>query len=166
MEHEQAVERPLMERLAALGIETRTHRHPPLRTVAESKALRGELEGVHIKNLFLRDKKRNLWLVTVQEDHEVDLKALRNHLDTRGNLSFGSADLLVEALGVTPGAVTPFAVMNDEAARVTFVLERAVLDGPVVLAHPLHNEATTAIAPDDLLRFAEACEHSPLLIDL
>lgn len=155
----------LFARLEALGIETRTHEHPPLHTVAESKALRGTLPGGHIKNLFLRDKKRNMWLVTVLEDREIDLKALRHRLGARGNLSFGDAALLAEALGVAPGAVTPFAVINDPEARVALVIDRAVLAHDPVNAHPLHNEATTAIAPDDLLAFVRACGHEPEILD-
>ncbi len=89
MEHDNtpatdATERPLFARLHALGIETETHRHPPLHTVAESKALRRDLPGAHIKNLFLRDKKRNMWLVTVLEDRRIDLKRLRQLLETSG----------------------------------------------------------------------------------
>jgi Ala-tRNA(Pro) deacylase len=162
----QELERSLMERLEALGIETTTHRHPPVRTVEEAKALRGSLDGRHIKNLFLRDKKRTMWLLTVQEDREVDLKALRRQLGAKGNLSFGKAELLGEALGVEPGAVTPFAVMNDADGRVTMVLEGSVLDGGPINAHPLHNEATTSIEPADLMRFLEACDHAPLLLSL
>ena len=97
MTDQNALERQLMTRLEELGITTTTHRHPPVRTVEEAKALRGSLDGTHIKNLFLRDKKRNMWLVTVREDLDIDLKALRRHLDTKGTLSFGSADLLSEA---------------------------------------------------------------------
>ena len=159
-----AIEAPLMERFSALGVATETHRHPPLHTVEESKALRGSLPGGHIKNLFLRDKKRNMWLVTVLEDRPVDLKVLRQVLDARGNLSFGSAEMLREALAVEPGAVTPFAVLNDTAGRVVFALDRGVLARDPVNAHPLHNEATTAIAPADLLRFVAACDHTPLML--
>ncbi len=159
------IERPLQERLAALGIDSRTHRHPPLNTVEESKALRGQLPGGHIKNLFLRDKKRNMWLVTVPEDRAVDLKALRHVLGAKGTLSFGSAELLAEALGVAPGAVTPFAVMNDREGSVTMALDRAVLAHDPVNAHPLHNQATMALSPGDLLRFLSACDHPPLMLD-
>jgi Ala-tRNA(Pro) deacylase len=142
------------------------HRHPPLHTVAQSQALRGTLPGGHIKNLFLRDKKRTKWLVTVPEDAEIDLKALRHVLGASGNLSFGSADMLVECLGVEPGSVTPFAVMNDIDGAVAMVLARDVLDHDPINAHPLHNEATAAIARADLLRFLEACGHAPGIIDL
>ncbi len=162
----QAIEAPLIARLEDLGIEIAMHRHPPLHTVEESRELRGAMPGSHIKNLFLRDKKRNQWLVTVPEDAQIDLKALRHMLGAKGNLSFGSAELLEESLGVRPGSVTPFAVMNDTGGIVTMVLANAVLDGDPVNAHPLHNEATAAIGRDDLLRFLEACGHAPLMIDL
>lgn len=155
----------LFARLGELGIETTTHAHPPLFTVADSKRLRGKLPGGHIKNLFLRDKKRNLWLLTALEDRTLDLKALRHTLGAKGNLSFGDADLLLAALGVLPGAVTPFAVINDAAGRVTMVLDKAVLDRDPVNAHPLVNDATTAIAPGDLMAFLEAVGHAPRVLD-
>ena len=103
----------LFHRLDALGIAHRTHRHPPVFTVEESKALRGILPGAHVKNLFLRDKKKRVWLVTALEERHIDLKALKRRLGASGSLSFGSAELLMEVLGVTPGSVTPFAVIND-----------------------------------------------------
>ena len=162
----EELERPLFAKLRELGIGTRTHRHPALHTVAESKALRGDLPGAHIKNLFLRDKKRQMWLVTTREDTEIDLKRLRRHLDTSGNLSFGSAELLREVLGVEPGAVTPFAVLNDAANLVQPVVEKTLIGSELLNAHPLHNQATTAIAPADLLAFMAACGHQPLVLDL
>jgi len=159
-------EAPLLARLDALGIEVEIHRHPPLHTVAESRELRGTLPGGHIKNLFLRDKKRKQWLVTVLEDATVDLKALRHTLGASGNLSFGSADLLSASLGVAPGSVTPFAVMNDPDGIVSMVLDRAILDYDPINAHPLHNGATAAIGRDALLRFLAESGHAPELIDL
>ena len=161
-----ASEADLFRKLDELGIETRTHRHRPVYTVAESKALRGDLPGGHCKNLFLRDKKRNLWLVVTEEDRPVDLKSLRHRLNASGNLSFGSAELLEEALGVEAGAVTPFALINDGAQRLRVVLDRKMLRHEVLNYHPLDNGATTAIRPDDLLRFIEACGHRVAVIDL
>jgi Ala-tRNA(Pro) deacylase len=160
------IEAPLIARLDALGIAVEIHRHPALHTVAESGALHDALPGAHIKNLFLRDKKRRQWLVTARQDATVNLKALRHVIGASGNLSFGSAELLAASLGVAPGSVTPFAVMNDPEGIVTMVLDRAILDHTTVNAHPLHNEATAAIARDDLLAFLEACGHPPALIDL
>ncbi len=159
------LERPLHGRLAELGIAVATHRHMALHTVAQSQSLRGALPGGHIKNLFLRDKKRRQWLVTVAEDRVIDLKNLRRTLETSGNLSFGSADLLHQSLGVTPGSVTPFAVMNDMAGEVVFVLDSSLLAHDTINAHPMHNEATVAIKRDDLLRFLGACDHHPVMVD-
>jgi len=122
------IEENLFRRLDSLGLAYQTHRHEAAFTVEESRALRGVLPGAHIKNLFLRDKKRRIWLVTVLEDRSVDLKALRHRLEARGNLSFGNADLLMEVLGVVPGAVTPFGIVNDNEGRATVVLDRAIAE--------------------------------------
>lgn len=161
-----SIEKPLLARLAELGISPSLYRHAPLHTVAESRALRGTMPGGHIKNLFVRDKKRTFWLITVPEDAEIDLKAMRRLLGTSGTLSFGTAEMLADKLGVLPGAVTPFAVMNDRVGDVAFVLERSLLEPALINAHPLHNEATIAMAPTELLRFVEACDHPPILFDL
>ena len=166
MDKPQDIEWPLLARLADLGIEITMYRHPALHTVDESRALRGTMPGSHIKNLFLRDKKQNQWLVTVPEDAKVDLKALRHILGASGKLSFGSAELLEASLGVQPGSVTPFSVMNDTEGVVTMVLANDVLKNDPVNAHPLHNEATAAIPRDDLVRFLDACAHPPVMIDL
>lgn len=155
----------LYARLDALGLGHVTHEHEPLHTVEQSRALRGDLPGGHIKNLFLRDKKRRMWLVTVLEDRDMDLKSLRRHIGAQGTLSFGSADLLMENLGVLPGAVTPFAVINDTAGAVTMVLDKGVLAHDPVNAHPLRNDRTTAIAPEGLMRFLEAEAHAPLMLE-
>jgi len=156
----------LFARLGELGIEHETVEHPPLYTVEQSRELRGDLPGAHIKNLFLRDKKRRMWLVTVLEDRGIDLKALRGRIGAQGTLSFGSADLLMETLGVVPGAVTPFAVINDKEGKVTMVLDKALLQIDPVNAHPLRNDRTTAVAPADLVRFLEAEKHAPVILDL
>ncbi|MGH6948778.1 MAG: prolyl-tRNA synthetase associated domain-containing protein [Kiloniellales bacterium] len=155
----------LLERLGALGIETRTVSHPPLFTVEQSKALRGQLPGGHTKNLFLRDKKGRMWLVTCLEDRTIDLKALEGALGS-GRLSFGSAERLMTYLGVVPGAVTPFAVVNDRDGEVRFVLDSGLLDHDPLNFHPLDNARTTAISPAGLLKFLEAAGHPPQLLDL
>lgn len=155
----------LFARLDALGISVDNHEHPPLRTVAESQALRGELPGTHIKNLFLRDKKRRYFLVTVAEDRDVDLKWLRKAIGAQGTLSFGSAEALMELLGVAPGAVTPLGVVNDREGAVTAFLDKDLLNLDPVNAHPLRNDMTTAINADDLQKFMESTGHAPRLID-
>lgn len=151
--------------LADLGIATETVRHPPVFTVEQAKALRGDLPGSHIKNLFLKDKKGRLWLVVVEEDRPVDLKDLRRRMGA-APLSFAKPELLADALGVEPGSVTPFAAINDEAGLVTVVLDAALMDSERLHCHPLTNTATTGITPADLDRFLRACGHGPLVIDL
>ena len=155
----------LLARLDALGIAYRCVEHPPVFTVEEAKALRGELPGAHIKNLFLRNKKGRMWLVTCLEDREVDLKALGERLEA-GRFSFGSAERLMTYLGVRPGAVTPFAVINDKGGDVTMVLDSGLLGEDPVNCHPLVNTMTTALAPADLLRFLEAEGHPPQMLDM
>lgn len=160
-----ASEESLYARLSALGIAHRTVAHPAVYTVEESRALRGRLSGAHIKNLFLRDRKKRLWLCTVLEDRDVDLKALRRRLGAQGNLSFGAPDLLWEILGVVPGAVTPLAMINDTEGRVTMVLDEGVLAHDEVNAHPLRNDRTTTLSSADLLTFLDAEGHAPIRID-
>jgi Ala-tRNA(Pro) deacylase len=155
----------LFRRLDALGIAYRSHTHPPVFTVEEAKALRGTLPGAHVKNLFLRDKKKRIWLVTALEEREIDLKALKRRLGAQGSLSFGSAELLFEVLGVKPGAVTPFGVVNDRAGAASVVLDKGVLQNGPVNAHPLRNDMTTTVSPEGLLRFLEAENHVPEVVD-
>jgi Ala-tRNA(Pro) deacylase len=153
-----------LARLSALGIPSRTVSHPPVFTVEESKALRGALPGGHVKNLFLRGKKGEMWLLVAEEDRKIDLKALGERLGSR--VSFGSPDRLMEFLGVLPGAVTPFAVINDVGRKVKVVLDRGLLAHDPINCHPLTNDRTTVIARADLLRFLEAVGHPPRLMDL
>ncbi|MFN4088007.1 MAG: prolyl-tRNA synthetase associated domain-containing protein [Alphaproteobacteria bacterium] len=161
----KATEADLSARFAALGIETRTHAHPPLFTVEDSRALRGDLPGGHCKNLFLKAKNGSLWLVVALEDTAVDLKALSKRLGA-GTLSFGRAELLWEMLGVEPGSVTPFALINDRARLVQPVLEAGMMALPLLNYHPLRNDRTTAIASVDLARFIAACGHEPIVTEL
>ena len=155
----------LLARLAELGIAVSSFSHPPVHTVEEAKALRGELEGGHIKNLFLRNKKGAMWLITCLEDRDIDLKVLGQALGA-GRFSFGSAERLMTYLGVLPGAVTPFAVINDTEGKVQVVLDQALLDCDPVNAHPLVNDMTAAVSPGDLVRFLEAVGHPPRILDL
>ena len=154
----------LFARLDALGLAHRTVEHAPVFTVEQAKEHRGVLPGHHIKNLFLRNKKEAMWLVVALEDRAVDLKRLGERLGA-GRLSFGSPDRLRRHLGVEPGSVTPFAVINDADHEVTLVLDRALLEGGPVNAHPLTNTMTTAISFADLRRFFEATGHGPEWLD-
>ncbi len=155
----------LLARLDALGIGYVRHDHPPLFTVEDSKALRGDLPGGHCKNLFLRDRKGAMWLVVCLEDRAVDLKALGALLGG-ARLSFGSADRLMRVLGVVPGAVSPFALINDTGAEVRVILDKAMLAHRPLNYHPLVNTVTIAVSPEDLVRFVEACGHTPQVLDL
>jgi len=155
----------LLDRLSMLGIEHRTVEHPALFTVEQSKAHHGDQPGVHIKNLFLRDRRETMFLVVAQQDRRVDLKALGERLGV-GKLSFGSAERLMRYLGVLPGAVTPLSVVNDTQGRVAICLDRAILQGGKIHCHPLVNTMTTTLQPDDLLRFLRDTGHEPRLIDI
>jgi len=157
-------ESDLMEFLAELGIAASTRRHPPLFTVADSQALRGEIAGGHTKNLFLKDKKDNFFLVTVGEDAVVDLKQIHQLIGAASRVSFGRPEMLMELLGVTPGAVTVFGLINDTAGRITVVLDTALMQHAVINAHPLTNEATTSVAAADLIRFVEATGHDAAIL--
>jgi Ala-tRNA(Pro) deacylase len=152
--------------LRDLRIATGTVDHLPLFTVEESQALRGEIAGAHTKNLFLKDKKDTLFLVVAREDTAIDLKHLHERIGASGRLSFGKPDLLLEALGVTPGAVTAFGLINDRSGRVTVVIDTGLLASQEVNCHPLVNTATTTIAAADLLAFVRATGHEPLLVAL
>ena len=155
----------LLTRLEALGIAYQNHEHAAVFTVEEAKALRGELTGGHIKNLFLRNKKEEMWLVVAEEDKRIDLKALGEKLGA-GKLSFGSPDRLLRYLGVLPGAVTPFGIINDKDRKVKVALDRDLMGFDPVNAHPLVNTMTTALSPQDLVKFLEAEGHKPDILDI
>ncbi|MYH36573.1 MAG: prolyl-tRNA synthetase associated domain-containing protein [Rhodospirillaceae bacterium] len=161
-----ATAQDLYARLDALGLGWTTTEHPPLHTVAESKALRGELPGGHVKNLFLRDKNKKVWLIVAEEDRPVDLKTFRKRIGARGSLSFGSPELLMEVLGVAPGAVSPFGLINDADCRATVILDEGLMAHRLVNVHPLRNDATTTIASADLVTFIRDCGHDPQIMDL
>lgn len=150
--------------LAELGINVSTMRHPPLFTVADSQALRGEIAGGHTKNLFLKDKKDNFFLVTVGEEAVVDLKQIHHLIGASGKVSFGKPEMLMELLGVTPGAVTVFGVINDTAKRVKLILDEELMTHSLINAHPLTNEATTSIGAHDLLKFVKATGHDAAIL--
>ena len=147
--------------LDRLGIAHTTVTHPPLFTVEQSRALRGQIPGGHTKNLFLRDKKNNVYLVTAEEDANIDLKGLHRLLGASGRFSFGSAELMMELLGVAPGSVTPLGVLHDTGARINVVLDAALMEHDTINCHPLVNTMTTSLKRDDLVKFLEATGHSP-----
>jgi Ala-tRNA(Pro) deacylase len=156
----------LLAYLDRLGVANETVEHPPLHTVEESQALRGQIPGGHAKNLFVKDKKSRLFLLTLGEETQIDLKRVHEKIGAAGRVSFGSAELLEEVWGVRPGAVTPFGAINDTAARVTVVLDAELMASPRVNFHPLVNTRTTGVSPDGLLQFLRATGHEPIVAPL
>jgi Ala-tRNA(Pro) deacylase len=158
-----ATRQDLISRLERLGIETETVEHPAVFTVAESSELERRLPGGHTKNLFLKDKKDSLFLVVALGHARIDLKTLHKKLGCE-RLSFGRPELLMEVLGVPPGSVTPFALINDAAHRVTVILDADMMRYEQLNYHPLVNTATTSIAREDLYRFIRSCGHEPRIV--
>ena len=154
----------LVARLESLGIATSVVTHPALFTVEQSRALRGKVPGAHTKNLFLKDKKGQLFLVTTLEDAEIELKQLHHVIGASGRLSFGSAELMMEKLGVVPGSVTPLGVMNDQPPSVTVVLDAALAAHELINCHPLVNTMTMTLRASDLLAFLSDTGHPPRIL--
>jgi Ala-tRNA(Pro) deacylase len=150
--------------LDGIGVAHHTVEHAAVFTVEQAKTLRGALPGAHVKNLFLRNRKEEMWLVVAMEDAQIDLKLLGERLGAR-RLSFGSAERLMRVLGVKPGSVTPFALINDRDRLVRLGLDRRVLAHTPVNGHPLVNSMSTAVAPEGLLHFFESTGHQPELLD-
>jgi Ala-tRNA(Pro) deacylase len=158
----------LLARLSALGIVHETVTHEAVFTVEQSTAVRARLPvlqaGVHIKNLFLRNKREEMWLVTAEAHRAIDLKRLGERIGA-GRVSFGSAQRLMRHLGVRPGSVTPLALINDAGNRVRLAVDRAVLEADAVWAHPLVNTRATRLSGADLGRFFAATGHVPQPLD-
>ena len=152
----------LLAVLDQLGLAYERHHHAPLFTVEDSQSLRGEIRGAHIKNLFVKNKKGQLWTITVQEDRRVDLNTLAKQIGA-GRGSFARPELLFEHWGVRPGAVTPFGAINDRQNMVSVVLDETLIEAEMVNCHPLVNDQTVGIAPDDLLTFLRHTGHEPLV---
>lgn len=148
-----------------LGIETRTLAHAAAFTVGESRLLEKDLPGGHTKNLFLKCKKGRIFLIVTLNDAIVNLKTLHKRLGC-GRLSFGNPELMMELLGVTPGSVTPFALVNDRDARINVILDATMMACAQLNYHPLINTETTSIARDDLLRFIRSTGHEPEIMDV
>ncbi len=147
-----------------LAIAHRTLQHAPVFRVGEGEQIKAALPGGHTKNLFLKDAKGQLWLICALGETRIDLKRLPAVIGS-AKLSFGNERALYEALGVTPGSVTVFALISDTSHRVRLVLDRALLEHELVNFHPLTNTATTAVSRDDLLRFLDALGARPAIVD-
>lgn len=154
----------LLAKLDALTIAHSTHDHVPIFTVQEGAQIKAKLPGGHTKNLFLKDKSGALYLVCALGETQIAVNKLHKALGCK-RLSFGKPDLLLEYLGVTPGSVTLFSVMNDTNSAVTLVIDKALTAHNVVNFHPLKNDATTAISSSDMIKFAKAVNHDPIVID-
>lgn len=154
----------LLNRLQAIDIAYKIYDHPPIFTVAEGEHLKREIPGLHCRNLFLRDKKGLMFLVVAANETKVDLKNLEAILGC-ARLSFGSAERLFEHLGIYPGAVCPFCVINDKGHQVQVVLDAAMMDVETVCYHPLDNGKTIALSPQDLMQFFAFTGHQPKVID-
>jgi Ala-tRNA(Pro) deacylase len=148
----------------AHGIEHATHDHPAVFRVGEGEGIKDEIPGAHTKNLFLKDAKGRLWLISAQDRSVIDLKKLHLVIGS-ARLSFGSAELMGETLGVTPGSVTAFGLINDTGRRVRFVLDRTLAEAELVNFHPLTNTATTTVTRHGFRTFLAALGVEPLVVD-
>lgn len=156
----------LLAHLRDSGVDARTFEHPPVHTVEESKALRGDIPGLHTKNLFLRDGKKNYYLFVTDEDVTVNLKQLAQKIGAKGGLSFGSPDALMEMLGICPGAVSILAIVNDKEGRVKILLDRKLESATAINCHPLSNERTTSLSQDAFRKFLSTTGCNVVYVDL
>lgn len=155
----------LLARLEAMGIAYRLYHHDPVFTVADSIGIERDMPGLHCRNLFLRDKKGQMILLSAANETRIDLKKLERRLSS-ARLSFASAERLWDHLGVRPGSVCPYAIMNDREGVVRMVLDDYMMKAELVNFHPLVNTMTIGVAPADLVRFITTTGHEPEVIDL
>lgn len=154
----------LLAWMADKGVAHATHDHPAVFRVEEGLELKAGLPGAHTKNLFLKDKKGRLWLISARQDTVIDLKRAPRLIGS-AHLSFANEALLFETLGVRPGSVTALGLINDIDRRVTFVLDRRLWDADIVNFHPLTNTATTALEQAAFRRVLALLEREPLVVD-
>lgn len=154
-----------MTHLRGLGIGFTLHHHRAVFTVAESEAVDAQIPGTHCRNLFLRDKKKNNFLLVLQNATDVDIKKLPDVIGS-DRLSFGSAERLWEYLGVRPGSVCPYAIINDRDQNVKILLDKSMMETDIVNYHPLLNTMTIGVKPADLIKFIESTGHIPHIVDL
>ncbi len=159
-----ATPRDLFAFLEKIGIATTTREHEAVFTVGESKGLHEDIPGAQCKNLFVKDKKGKVFLIVAEGHAAIDLKKVHTLIGASGRVSFGKPEQLQTLLGVEPGSVTPFGLINDTDHAVTVILDAAMMENPILNYHPLVNTATTTIARDDLLVFIRACGHEPRIV--
>ena len=156
----------LLAYLQTKGITAKNFEHPPVHTVEESQKLRGDISGIHTKNLFLRDGKKNFYLFITGENVSVNLKSLARKIGAKGGLSFGSAESLMDLLGVAPGSVSVLAAINDEEKRVAIVIDMQLLAASTINCHPLTNCRTTSLSKTDLIDFLNSIGRTPIYVSL
>ncbi len=156
----------LLELLDSLGMETKTYQHEAVFTVDESAKIKQDIQGGHTKNLFVKDKKGNYFLIVAEGSAQIRLNSVHGQIGARGRVSFGKADDLMQLLGVKPGSVTAFAPVNDRNGKVRVVIDEPLLRYELINCHPLTNEMTTTISKQDLLRFLEHVNHAPQIIQV
>lgn len=154
----------LLAFLDSLGVAHQTLDHPAVFTVGEGGDIKAAIPGAHTKNLFLKDAKGQLWLVSAEGHAQIDLKRLRAVIGS-AKLSFGNAELMQETLGVTPGSVTAFGLINDTDRRVRFVLDSTLAEAELVNFHPLTNTGTTTVSREGFRTFLRALGIEPLVVD-
>ncbi len=142
----------LLELISAKGLNFQIHNHRPLFTVEDSESLRGSIDGVHTKNLFLKNKKNNFFLFSCDENASVDLKRFSKSIDAK-NLSFANETYLQKYLGIKPGSVSPYALLNDNENIVTFYLDEKLAKSEIINFHPLINDTTISIKTEDFINF-------------
>ena len=152
--------------LDRLGIASTTYEHRAVFTVAESHDVKAQLPGGHSKNLLLKDKKDRLFLVVAEGDAAIDLKSIHEKIGGSGRVTFAKPDVMLDLLGVTPGSVTPFGLINDGEARITVVLDDVMMRHDILNFHPLENTATTSVAAGDLIKFLRATGHEPQIVQV
>jgi Ala-tRNA(Pro) deacylase len=150
--------------LDQLGIEHRTMSHPPIFTVEQGRDWHDKIPGLHCKNLFLKDRRDKVWLAVMPGDKRADLNRLEKRVHA-ARLSFGKPNLLLEVLGLTPGSVTPFGLIDDQQRRVSVIIDEDLLEAEWMNCHPLHNAASTTLRSADLLRFIRSLGYAPLIVD-
>jgi Ala-tRNA(Pro) deacylase len=153
----------LMGFLQSLGIATTTAEHAPVFTVEEAKKVHDAIPGGHCKNLFCKDEKGSLWLIVALEDAIINLKAAPAKIGSK-RLTFGKPELLMAVLGVEPGSVTPFGLINDKERKTNVILDEAMMRNEHLNFHPLQNTATTTLSSAGLLTFIRACGHQPRIL--
>ena len=156
----------LFDLLNELGIETKTYEHEAVFTVEESAKIKQEIPGGHTKNLFLKDKKGNYFLLVAEGTANIRLNSVHGIIGARGRVSFGKPDDLMELLGVKPGSVTAFAPMNDGECKVSVIIDKPLFEHDLINCHPLINEMTTTISREDLLKFLKHVGHEPQILQV